>query len=540
MSIHCSTAAGSTFDVTAMPGQTLAQAIWLSGRTPAPPLCSGLGHCGRCRVRFLSPAPAPLPAEEDILSPEELAAGWRLACRRQAADLPDCRILLPPPPARMSRILHAPLSGDAGAARPAPSALPPRRETMPAAGDTLLLAVDLGTTSLHWRAVTPQGSRVAEGHELNPQMGAGADVMSRLALARTARGAHTLALLVRRRLADIISGLPAPVTELCLAANTAMTDIFLGRHIEGLCAAPYRLSHTGGSMAQGLSVPGEQQEAVLLPPAYIPPLPAPFVGGDISAGMLAVLEDKHPAYPFLLADMGTNGEFALAVSPERTLVASVPLGPALEGIGLRLGDAAGPETAAAFRLTPQGLAAVTPSGLPARRICGTGYLSLLRLLLQTGLLDREGRFLHNPASPLARRLAAGLDRDRSLLRCCPPLFLTAGDVEELLKVKAAFSLAVEKLLHAAGLHAADLSAVYLAGALGEHVNPDDLEALGFLRPGQSARLLALGNTSLRGAELLLLRPELRQPLVRWRDTCVPLALAEDAGFTHDYLRHMRF
>ena len=92
-----------------------------------------------------------------------------------------------------------------------------------------------------------------------------------------------------------------------------MTDIFLGRHIEGLCAAPYRLSHTGGSMAQGLSVLGEQQEAVLLPPAYIPPLPAPFVGGDISAGMLAVLEDKHPAYPFLLADMGTNGEFALAL-----------------------------------------------------------------------------------------------------------------------------------------------------------------------------------------------------------------------------------
>ena len=63
-----------------------------------------------------------------------------------------------------------------------------------------------------------------------------------------------------------------------------------------------------------------------LPPARIPPLLAPFVGADISAGMAAIaFGPDPPRYPYLLADLGTNGEFALALSPEEYLLASVPM-----------------------------------------------------------------------------------------------------------------------------------------------------------------------------------------------------------------------
>ena len=40
-------------------GQTLARTIWLSGELPPPALCSGLGRCGACRVRFLEGTPEP-------------------------------------------------------------------------------------------------------------------------------------------------------------------------------------------------------------------------------------------------------------------------------------------------------------------------------------------------------------------------------------------------------------------------------------------------------------------------------------------------
>ena len=39
---------------------SLAAAIWLSGRVSPPALCSGLGRCGSCRVRFLSDPPPPV------------------------------------------------------------------------------------------------------------------------------------------------------------------------------------------------------------------------------------------------------------------------------------------------------------------------------------------------------------------------------------------------------------------------------------------------------------------------------------------------
>ena len=66
-----------------------------------------------------------------------------------------------------------------------------------AAMPALVLAIDLGTTSLCWRALNAQGTPLAEGRALNPQAGAGADIMSRLAVASTAEGRELLAQLVR-------------------------------------------------------------------------------------------------------------------------------------------------------------------------------------------------------------------------------------------------------------------------------------------------------------------------------------------------------
>ena len=65
----------------ALPASTLAQLVWMSGQVDPPALCSGLGRCGRCAVRFTRGTPAPPPADEAHFSPVELSDGWRLLCR---------------------------------------------------------------------------------------------------------------------------------------------------------------------------------------------------------------------------------------------------------------------------------------------------------------------------------------------------------------------------------------------------------------------------------------------------------------------------
>ena len=57
-------------------GQTLAQTIWLSGELSPPALCSGLGRCGACRVRFLEGTPEPCDSARRQCA---AAGGWPAA-----------------------------------------------------------------------------------------------------------------------------------------------------------------------------------------------------------------------------------------------------------------------------------------------------------------------------------------------------------------------------------------------------------------------------------------------------------------------------
>ena len=524
-------------DIEAPAGESLSRALWLSGKLRPLALCGGLGRCGRCRLRFPQDAPLPLPAEEAVFSARELEAGWRLACRRQVPDAPATG-----PASGPGSVLELELPPEDFAAEV--DEVSPGNALGAEAGRKLALAVDLGTTSVYWRALeTDSGAAVAQGHFLNPQAGAGADVMSRLAVAREPEGRARLAGLVRDALRRVVDGLHASgntVVRICLAANTAMTDIFLDRDVEGLCAAPYHAAHAGHETAH---LSG-------LPPVYIPPLPAPFVGGDVSAGLAALLAARTPR-PFVLADLGTNGELALVTARGDLLLTSVPLGPALEGIGPECGQLAGPGVVTDFSLTPAGLAAHSPDGTPgstsgpARGISATGYLSLLALLRQVGLLDAAGLFADGRAGfsmPLARKLAAGLQKEHGRMRLHLPrgLWLAAADVEELLKVKAAFALALDALLRAARVPPRELAALCLAGALGEHVRADNLEQLGFVPSGLGSRIRAVGNVSLDGAALLALHPDKGAELARLCAGARLLPLVENPDFHHAYLRHMRF
>ena len=486
--------------------RTLAQTIWLSGLVPPPALCSGLGRCGACRVRLLEGNLPPCSADTAILGAKAVAEGWRLGCRHQ--PVPGLVVALPAPAHSLSR--KAIVKKGTGPFR---------------------LAVDMGTTSVHWRLLDAYGENLFSGQTLNPQMGAGSDVVSRIAEARTPAGRHRLRQLMLKLLAQLVEESHVAVGELCIAGNTAMTSILMDKDVSGLAVAPYNRPESGGRTVRLAD----------LPPVWIPPQPAPFVGGDISAGMAFLLYKKKASFPFLLADLGTNGEFVLALDAKKALVTSIPLGPSLEGIGLACGGIAETGSVAGFAFGPTGLQASVIGGGTPQRICGTGYLSLLDVLLRLGVLEASGQLGATP-SPLADKILRTVHHDNAGWRLPLPggLWLHAADVEEVLKVKAAFSLALEALLHAATLERHALKQIFLGGALGEHVPAGVLESLGFLSPGMDSRVSAVGNTSLEGAQLLLMHPELRERLNHWSEQCQVVNLVDRADFTTLYMQHMRF
>ncbi|CAK7017485.1 MAG: hypothetical protein DELT_02297 [Desulfovibrio sp.] len=509
-------------------GATLAQAVYLSGKFQTPALCSGIGRCGLCRVRFISEPPAPAEAEKTVLSHHDLDAGWRLACRH--APAPGMRVLIPAAPVET----ESPAENSAELAESAELGAAPA-----------CLAVDLGTTSIHWQFVSPEpgNDTLPHGITTNPQMGAGSDVISRLAYASIDDGAAVLCRLTVQTLQRIIregerQGLKT--RALCVAANPAMSAILFGQNTRQLSRAPYALPDRGDTTE---TVPG-------LPPVYTPPHVSPFVGADISAGYAAIAlapAKAAPEFPFLLADLGTNGECILALAPDTAFAASLPMGPALEGVNLAYGSQAVPGAVTEYSLTPYGLEPKILGGTTPAGITATGYLSLLRILRASNLLDENGLFIR-PQNTLGERLGGSHADSHSdshnggepFIRLPGKMVLFASDVEEILKVKAAFTLAVSRLLAAAALNAADLNRVYLAGALGEHIPVTALVELGFLPTVLGSRVTAAGNTALEGAALLLRNEPLRTPLAAWARRVASLDLANDPAFTAAFAEHMTF
>ncbi|CCO23916.1 ASKHA domain-containing protein [Maridesulfovibrio hydrothermalis] len=490
----------------------LAQLLFLNGAFKGVPLCSGMGRCALCKVRFESNAPAPRKEELKKFNADEIKSGWRLSCLHRA----DAAAVFLPEPERVVPKVSGKFS-----------------EKLP--GD-LSLAVDLGTTGMHWAFIIGD-EIVKSGQELNPQIGLGSEVMSRLAFAAKPEQCKILSDLVSGRIKEIIAE-TGPVKTLVVTGNPSMTSILAQDNVEGLSHAPYSLPSKGGSL---ISIDEK------LPDAYIPAHLAPFVGADITAGIVALnFSGKKPEPPYLFADLGTNGEFVLCLSEDKYIVSSVPMGPALEGVGLSNGRTAGPGAISSFTLTPKGLAPFfisQPDENSRPGITGTGYLSLCSLLLKSGILTRGGQFASGN-TPLAAKLARNLTEVKNTpaldLGLNNDLNLPATDVEEILKVKAAFNLAMSALLDQAELAPSDLNSLVLGGAMGQHVNINDLVSTGFIPAEIAGVTRAAGNTSLTGAIILTNNKNARDFASALPSRSSVLELAGSQDFGQKYLERMIF
>ena len=393
-----------------------------------------------------------------------------------------------------------------------------------ARGDAL--GVDLGTTRIKW-AVQSGTWRSHEYSMFNPQMAVGSEVMSRLRYAMSSASARdNLRLSVLDVLKDVACRSGA--TTMALAANSTMISLLLDVPLEGLAYAPYRLPWCGDAT---LELDPD------LPPVYVPPLLGPFIGADISAG-LAYITSLRPKYPYVLADLGTNGEFVLALEADRYLACSVPMGPAIEGVGLCCGSAAGESVVSRVELGPGG---VRWNEQAISGISGTGYVSLLALLRRLGVVGPEGHFQAG-SMPLARKVGERV-RARNLGRIFElegDVFLAERDIEEFLKAKAGVNVGLKTLLRRAGLSEGDVAAVYLAGALGEYADADELTVLGFLPEIWRDRVHVAGNTSLAGTLLALKEEKVRRWLTGLPSWVSLENLVDQDDFGPSFMRAMRF
>ncbi|MCK6553823.1 ASKHA domain-containing protein [Candidatus Binatia bacterium] len=446
--------------------------------------CGGTSLCGGCAIRVVAGEVPVTPGMSEALTEQEIADGWRLACRGVAGGPIELEV------AQWSREI---LTDE--------TAVP--FEPRPGAG----AAIDVGTTTLVAQRVDlASGEVTAVETALNEQARYGADLMSRIEHARREPG--RLGEIIRSQLRAMLSGM-GPLEEIVLVGNTAMHHLCCDLDVTPLSFVPFR-SPTLGLRAL--------PPAVLGAPAAFLPCIGGFVGSDLLAGIVAtgMLDASEPT---ALLDLGTNGE--IAVGDRHGIVCvSTAAGPAFEGGRIGRGMRAGHGAIDRVDVHDGRLVCHVIGGEQARGLCGSGVVDAVTGALALGWIDGSGRLAGGRGSiPLASDVA-----------------LSQTDVRELQLAKGAVAAGLQLLL---GDRVLRTDRVFLAGAFGNYVRAESARRIGLL-PAWATAPVAAGNAALRGARMLLLAPSRRQQLLdRIAADVRHLELAADPRFEDAFVEAMR-
>ena len=362
-------------------------------------ICGGAGTCQSCKVKVSGGTVSePTASELDAFSPDELRAGWRLAC--QACPRSDCTVTVPaesmttpqrtqveglevvaePQPVVRSYdlTLAAPsLSDQKADADRLLDALRQEHEvdcrridigvlrdlsprlrswawhcTASVRGDEVVsvrqrggrrlgLAVDLGTTKIAGYIVDlTSGQTLAARGMMNPQIEFGEDVITRIGhiTGSPEGGAELQGAAVRalNQLAtDLCEDMAATPEEVLDAVVVGNTA--LHHFLLGLPVAQLAATPFTPAVSQALDIKARDLGLGIAPGACVHLLPniAGFVGADHVAMLLATGAWQEEG-PVIALDIGTNTEVSL-VKKGRITAVSCASGPAFEGAHIRDG-----------------------------------------------------------------------------------------------------------------------------------------------------------------------------------------------------------
>ncbi len=393
-----------------------------------------------------------------------------------------------------------------------------RRLTRVEPGDTrertFALAIDIGTTTIHGALLDANtGEEVARAADYNSQVSMGEDVITRIIAALKPGGLEGLQKRAVKTTNGVLKELlakaevePGEITHAVLAGNTTMTQLYLGLNPKYIREAPYvptanffppvRLADLG----------------IRVPPhvlGYVMPCVASYVGGDITAGVLACgihLDSRLT----LFMDVGTNGEIVIG-NQDWMVSASASAGPAFEGGGVKFGMRATYGAIEQVRINRENLEPMilTIGQTQPKGVCGSGMIDCLAEFAEAGIVGQNGKFNQD--------LAARTDRIREgetgweYVLCWKDqtqldqdLVVTEPDIDNLIRTKGSIYAACSVLLKSVGLQFTDIERIILAGGFGRYIDVEKAMAIGLLPEVDPSTVSYGGNTSLTGCKLAAL------------------------------------
>ena len=350
------------------------------------------------------------------------------------------------------------------------------------------VAVDVGTTSLVVYLVDLFSGKIMDmASTYNPQVRCGEDVISRIVYATEMNGLDELQGLVVGAVNDMVDAMAAKskihrdaVDNMVISGNTTMTHLFYGIDPAHIREEPYIPTAVSLPLMRTRSLGLNINEFGVL---YAMPGVASYVGGDITAGILASRLYKKPELS-LFIDIGTNGEIVLG-NADWMVTAACSAGPAFEGGGVKSGMRAMDGAIEKVAIDPgtfEAAYAVIGNTAPIG-ICGSGMIDAIAEMFLTGVIDQKGKIDLDVASPRVRK---GEDGPEYVLAFASEtgsgsdITLTEPDIDNIIRTKGAIYAGFSTLLLEVGSGFDDVEKIYIAGGFGNYLDVERAITIGLL------------------------------------------------------------
>ena len=417
-------------------------------------------------------------------------------------------------------------------------------------------AIDIGTTTVVVSLIDLRtGEEKGNASQINAQKHLGLDVLTRITCEmERPRGARkelqeAIVTSINEMLREICqeTGIGTEsIYEITVAANCTMMHMLLGIDARPIGKSPYAPVFAGAR-----TIPAERIgiHAAKNAQLYCLPGVSAYIGADIVAG--AYVCGLHQAREkVLFIDIGTNGEIVLS-NGGKMLCCSCAAGPALEGMNISCGMRAAEGAIEDVVISEEGVkltiigeeengAKLDPEG-----ICGSGILAVVKELVRTGLIRKDGAFIKPEKleqDDYRRRFLQMNGKKREFLMVESPekLVITQGDVRQVQLAKGAILSGFVALLKEAGVSMEELDKVMIAGQFGAHLPADSLTGTGILPRSVENKLVYVGNSSKTGAAAALLSLASRREMEKIAKQMSYMELGNTPGYERLFAESMIF
>ncbi len=407
------------------------------------------------------------------------------------------------------------------------------------------LTVDLGTTTVAARLVDlGRGTVIDQAGTYNRQCAYGSDVISRICYTEDdPEGIKSMQQAAVDTINELAVALAAKngldgddISVMAVGGNTVMIHLLFGITTSWLRREPYVPSAVKFSdIKAGLYGFAVNPEA----PVITMPSVASYVGGDITAGVLATRLARSEEH-VLFADIGTNGEMVLG-NNDWMIACSCSAGPAFEGSGISCGlramDGAIDRIEideATYDVSCRMIGNIKPLG-----ICGSGLIYSLSEMMRAGIIDRAGQINGSIPSRRIRRGGEGLEYVLVFAEesgSGRDIVITDSDIKNLLRAKGAIFAGIRTMLREVRLGFDDISKIYIAGGFGNYINITDAINIGMFPDIPEEKYEYVGNSCIQGTMLAMVNRKAHREALDIADKMTCLELSSGGAFMEEFVQ----